>query len=714
MNHAAVSDSDEQLVRRVLAGNTECFRMLVERYQDAVFGVALSQTGSFPDAEDAAQETFLAAFESLGRLKDPARFGSWLYGIALNKVKMHLRRRRDRPPAEGALGPAAQAPRPDEVAAQRETREALMAALARLSAAHREAATLYYINGYSQKDISRFTDCPVGTVKTRLHDARRRLRKELVAMVEQELKRARPGRKFTERVLRKVSQVRVWLSGGEQNVLLLTDARKRSFMIVIGKAEAEALQPWLAGTGRPEAPDIHTALVRTLAAFAARIEEVVVGELKAHTFHATLTVRSGRGSAELDCRPSDAINLAARAGAPIYVNKEVADACLIKGPGGKPLSTRAAWDSVRHGVLGRPRKGVFRDVLAVIQALEKDPDNALARQAICEATPWQGFVHIRRVPPLVKNPGGAVEALQDWLQRSHGTRLEAPAAGLLGATYLWTSTREPENALPHLERACRLRPGDERIAFDLATAYALAGKADRAIALLRKHRFEKADKCGNFAALRRDPRFRKIAGRPEPSRADLFVSAQLGREIHTRPPLGKMIPKRPAAAGGKAIPLPKLGRQRLGQFQRRLDCGRLLGVEGLLPHLQGKRNWLALGVRPNRRAALPVTAAQARTIHAALVQSPRPLTPKTFCNALADAGIKPEAVALLKRGRRGIEAALLAHAGRTQAAISMAAPAALAVALAAKCPVLITQALAGKLYVRGKSGRRTGLSACPG
>ena len=68
--------SDSALVGRVLNGETECFRALVERYQDAVYGAALAKTGSFTDAEEIAQETFLAAFESLSKLKDPDRFGS--------------------------------------------------------------------------------------------------------------------------------------------------------------------------------------------------------------------------------------------------------------------------------------------------------------------------------------------------------------------------------------------------------------------------------------------------------------------------------------------------------------------------------------------------------------------------------------------------------------------------------------------------------------
>ena len=110
-----------------------------------VFGVALSKTRSLADAEDVAQETFLAAYESLDRLKDRARFGSWLYGIALNKVKLQLRRHRQRGRAlASARSTGPPVPPADESAARHELRDAVMAALARLSETNRETATLFY------------------------------------------------------------------------------------------------------------------------------------------------------------------------------------------------------------------------------------------------------------------------------------------------------------------------------------------------------------------------------------------------------------------------------------------------------------------------------------------------------------------------------------------------------------------------------------------
>jgi len=92
----------------------------VERYKDAVYGVALSKAGSFADAEDLAQEIFLAAYESLPKLKLHAKFGSWLYGIALNKTRMHLRSQSL--DARRAQPETPNPPPADEIAARREPR----------------------------------------------------------------------------------------------------------------------------------------------------------------------------------------------------------------------------------------------------------------------------------------------------------------------------------------------------------------------------------------------------------------------------------------------------------------------------------------------------------------------------------------------------------------------------------------------------------------
>ena len=241
--------TDAELIARLRAGDREAFRTLVGRYQDAVFGVAACRIITLADAEDVAQETFLAAYQSLARLKDPAKFGSWLYGIALNKVRMYLRAAKarrertatacDEPPhlclADGCANAR-------ETLARKELRDAVMEALQRLTGAQRETAMLFYINGYSLTDIAEFTARPLGTVKRRLHDARQELRKELIDMVEDELKGSRPGASFTERVVSRVNKIRICTRKFSHihSQFMLTDAKGRSLQMSGGAVQRRA------------------------------------------------------------------------------------------------------------------------------------------------------------------------------------------------------------------------------------------------------------------------------------------------------------------------------------------------------------------------------------------------------------------------------------------------------------------------------------------
>ena len=86
---------DQTLVADALAGGPEAFAHIVERYQSAVFSVALARVRNFHEAEDIAQSVFVDAFQHLERLKDRARLGPWLRTMAINKGIDWQRRRRE-------------------------------------------------------------------------------------------------------------------------------------------------------------------------------------------------------------------------------------------------------------------------------------------------------------------------------------------------------------------------------------------------------------------------------------------------------------------------------------------------------------------------------------------------------------------------------------------------------------------------------------------
>ena len=86
--------SDSDLVRKSLQGDLESFELLIERYQQAVYNIAYYKSRNYFDAEDLAQDIFLAAFKALPTLKDINKFSSWLFGIAYNRCHKWFHRER--------------------------------------------------------------------------------------------------------------------------------------------------------------------------------------------------------------------------------------------------------------------------------------------------------------------------------------------------------------------------------------------------------------------------------------------------------------------------------------------------------------------------------------------------------------------------------------------------------------------------------------------
>lgn len=699
--------SDADLVKRVLVGETERFRTLIERYQDAVFGVALSKTGSLADAEDIAQEAFLAAFEALPALKQPERFGSWLYGIALNKTKMHLRRegtrnRRALPAATTGNEPAA-----DELAAQRETRTSVMDALGRLSDANRETATLYYIDGYSQADISRFTTKPLGTIKSRLHKARKQLRKELTAMVEDQLKRSRPGRQFTDRVLRKVSRVRVLRSGGKWNYVLLTDVDGRSFMLEGRIEEAEAIARRLSVPASSNSADMFDVLLEILAHFECQVRETTLVEPGRSSFSDTVGVvqiHCDEQKLEVETAPGDAISLAVRVGAPIYIERGVADHLLLRRKDGKAMSQRGAWRQV--GQLAEQRRLYnvpFRDVEDVIRALKKDTQSARARHAL---------THLCQPcdPPKIKNTTNDLKQFEKCVRACKGTGLEAVSSGLLGSLYLLEPTRNPDKAIAMLERARELASGDVEIAFDLATAYALARRGQDALDILERLSKEGADpgdlrkrvtRSSNFRNLWRRARFRALFGKPDPIAAYRFFSAQIDMYfLHSHPAKRGTHMPRTTSRG-----LAGVNRTEAAALAELLQAGPLLRATriGTFTREQAREDehWLALDLGKDCRIEAPLASDEHGHVDLAIRQGMfvHAEAAETFCNILEAVGTEVIAAALLKQSRGRFQSTLVTGKGDDMFVTRHRGIDPVVIALWAGAPLLVDEQVAEKLRV---------------
>ena len=178
---------DEGLVRSALAGDQRAFGELANRYRDAAFGIAFHRLGDFEAARDAAQEALVTAYLDLPTLRDPSKFGNWLYRIAGMKAAA-IRRRQQITVSLDAPGIAERlSSEPAPIESEENTR-LVRDALSTLSENERLAVILHYVNGYSHAEIGDMLGASIPAVKSRIHRARGRLREEMRGMVEETLR----------------------------------------------------------------------------------------------------------------------------------------------------------------------------------------------------------------------------------------------------------------------------------------------------------------------------------------------------------------------------------------------------------------------------------------------------------------------------------------------------------------------------------------------
>jgi RNA polymerase sigma-70 factor (ECF subfamily) len=175
--------SDEVLIRRAQRGDREAFGLLVYRYREGAVNVVYRMCGDAQLAEDAAHDAFVRAWDALPRYRHRGTLKAWLYRIALNCARDVLRRRR--PTVDVALLPLrSDAPDPERQMVRRERAEQVQEAVLRLPEASRAALILREYGGLSYKEIAQSLDLPIGTVMSRLHYARSRLREMLSPLME--------------------------------------------------------------------------------------------------------------------------------------------------------------------------------------------------------------------------------------------------------------------------------------------------------------------------------------------------------------------------------------------------------------------------------------------------------------------------------------------------------------------------------------------------
>ncbi|MGE3821155.1 MAG: RNA polymerase sigma factor [Isosphaeraceae bacterium] len=172
-----------ELVRRAQEGDREAFGLLVEQFQRTVHAICLRRLNHPSEALELTQEVFLHVMKRLGQLREPERFAGWLRQVAARMAINRATRRNDPLSVEtvvleGTFGACLD---PLDELISRERARRLWEGLGRLKVLDRETLVAFYIQGQSLIEIAERLNAPIGTIKRRLHTARKRLKTELEA-----------------------------------------------------------------------------------------------------------------------------------------------------------------------------------------------------------------------------------------------------------------------------------------------------------------------------------------------------------------------------------------------------------------------------------------------------------------------------------------------------------------------------------------------------
>ena len=182
-------EDDAALVARAQAGDPEAFDALVRKHQQQVYAVAVRMLGDSGEAEDAAQDAFVRAYQALGTFRRDAKLSTWLVAIVMNvcrnRRRWWARRKRVIAGSLDAADPDTEAPHldaadpspdPSAVAQRQDEARVVLSALQTLSDMDREVIVLRDVQGHSYEEMAEILGCRLGTVKSRINRARWQLR----------------------------------------------------------------------------------------------------------------------------------------------------------------------------------------------------------------------------------------------------------------------------------------------------------------------------------------------------------------------------------------------------------------------------------------------------------------------------------------------------------------------------------------------------------
>ncbi|MDR7193160.1 RNA polymerase sigma factor RpoE [Luteimonas terrae] len=187
---------DEELVKRVQAGDTAAFDLLVRKYQHRIAALIGRYVSDWSEVQDVAQETFIRAYRAMGNFRGDAQFYTWLHRIAVNTAKNHLVAHNRRPPTDDIDIEDAEhfdsgirlrdSDTPERELMRQQLEQTVMRAVEALPEELRVAINLREVDGLSYDEIAERMGCPIGTVRSRIFRAREAIDRELRPLMDNE------------------------------------------------------------------------------------------------------------------------------------------------------------------------------------------------------------------------------------------------------------------------------------------------------------------------------------------------------------------------------------------------------------------------------------------------------------------------------------------------------------------------------------------------
>jgi RNA polymerase sigma factor (sigma-70 family) len=323
-----VNASDEHFYTiMAIEGDKQAFNLLADHYYAACFQKALAIVRDETLAQDLTQISLLQAYHCMDKLKDPSRFKYWLFGIVRNISHNYLKQKKKQLTSFEQLQHFFHENQQEE--ANPQINELILSAVHSLEKKYRNLMLAFYYDGLSLQEIAQQQQLSLSATKVRLHRARLMLKQTLGGHEDLFYYYQKPVKKKT---MQKLTIADIYEKENRCATLLLqTEAGDYFLPVIVGYPEAEAIVFGLQSF-KKNRPWTHDLAASILTATEIKVTEICIHKLINGVFYAYLAIQKGSKKVEVDTRPSDAIALAVRLQAPIFVAEDVLEEAGVPIP----------------------------------------------------------------------------------------------------------------------------------------------------------------------------------------------------------------------------------------------------------------------------------------------------------------------------------------------------------------------------------------------